>query len=71
MLTYIIIERKLISIDDKESSSDIRGDNIYIRIKNNRLNIFYFLFIYFFELKIRIRMTLHMTVINCYIFNVK
>ena len=41
MLTYIIIERKLISIDDKESSSDIRGDNVYIRIKNNRLNIFY------------------------------
>jgi len=67
MLTYIIIERKLISIDDKESSSDIRGDNVYIRIENNRLNIFF----YFFELKIRIRMILYMTVTNYYIFNVK
>jgi len=42
MLTYIIIERKLISIDDKESSSDIKGNNVYVKIENNRLNIFLF-----------------------------
>jgi len=42
MLTYIIIERKLIIIDDKESSSDIKGNNVYVKIENNRLNIFLF-----------------------------